>query len=133
MTLIVIGFTYIQMIGYIIPGFEKISELTKETATIKDSGLIWVPIMSYLLISLSVFMVVRMFKKLKPYKETGLIWGLVWGFANSIIVWLMFSLIACLILDFMGCVIFDFIVTIIVSFVVGFMLGLIWGLVNELK
>jgi RsiW-degrading membrane proteinase PrsW (M82 family) len=121
------------MIGYIIPGFETISELTKETTTIKEIRLIWVPVITYLLISFSILMVVRIFKKLKPYKEKGLIWCLVWGFVGGLIAWLILSLIACLILDFMECFIFDFIVTIIVGLIAGPIMGLIWGLVDELK
>jgi hypothetical protein len=95
--LAIIGFTYIQMIGYIIPGFETISELTKETTTIKEIGLIWVPVITYLLISFSILMVVRIFKELKTYKEKGLIYGLIVGLIGGLIGGLIVGLIGGLI------------------------------------
>jgi len=131
-----IGFTYIQMIGYIIPGFETIKEITKETTTIKDSGLIWVPIISYLLISAVILMVVRIFKELKPYKEKGLILGLIGGFMVGFIGGFMVGFIMGLvgfIGGFIAGFILGFILGLILGLIGGFMVGLIMGLVGFIE
>jgi len=138
----IIGFTYIQMIGYIIPGFEKINELTTETTTINNEiGLILVPVTTYLLISFSILMVVRIFKKLKPYKEKGIIWGLIWspieGLIHGLIAGIIGVSIVVLIGDPIGGIIGVFIVVLIGGFIGaligGIIWGIIWGLIDELK
>jgi magnesium-transporting ATPase (P-type) len=122
-----IGFTYIQMIGYIIPGFETISKLTKETTTIKEIGLIWVPVITYLLISFSILMVVRIFKKLKPYKEKGLIWCLVLGLLLGLGLFMVGLIEGGLI---GGCLIGG---CLVMSLIWGFIGGFTVGLIRKLK
>jgi len=132
--LAILGFTYIQVIGYIIPGFEEIFKLTKESTTIENVGLMWVPVISYILICGFICMIVRIFKDLKPYKEKGLIWGLIGG--------LIWGLIWGLIVGLIGGLIWGLIWGLKVGLIVGLIGGLIWwglivglivGLIEELK
>lgn len=75
-----LGFTYLQFVGYILPGFKELYMLELGAVTINNIGLIWVPIITYILIGLIVCLSVNIFKKLKGYEEKGLIMGLISGF-----------------------------------------------------
>jgi len=92
-SLAIMAFAYIQAIGYIIPGFEHIIRLKAETATINHVGLIWLPIITYLIIGTFICMVIRIFKELKPYKEKGLIWCLILSMLSGLAAGLMLSII----------------------------------------
>ncbi len=74
-------FGWFQAVGYLVPGFKEISSFQDETATINDAGLMWVPVISYLLISTVVCVAVNIFKPLKKFGDKGLIEGLVRGLA----------------------------------------------------
>jgi hypothetical protein len=74
-------FIYLEYVGYFIPNFEKYFFLESKNLTIYDVGLIWVPILGYVLISIEVCLIVRIIKPLKEYseKDKGLIYLLLFG------------------------------------------------------
>jgi len=135
----IIGFTYIQVIGYVIPGFEKIFSLTGKTTTISDIGLIWVPVISYLLVASLICIILRIFINLKSYKEHGLIGeliggligGLIWGLIVGFIVGFIGGLIGELIGGLIWGLIWGLIVGLIWGLIVGLIVGFIGGLINE--
>jgi hypothetical protein len=127
------SFTYLQAIGYVIPGLRAIFNLKNETIQITDIGLIWVPIITYILIAAMICLTVNIFKKLKSYQEKGLIVGLIWSLIGGLIWGLIWGLIGGLI----GGLIWGLIVGLIWSLIVGLIVcligGLIVGLIDELK
>jgi len=141
--LAILGFAYIQAIGYIIPGFQTILELKAEFTTINHIGLIWVPLISYLIIGSFICMVARIFKELKLYKEKGLIWGLfrglfvslIWGITMGLIAGLICGLISSFIDDLISGLIWGLIGGLIwgltIILIIGLIWGLIWGLILE--
>jgi hypothetical protein len=122
------SFTYLQAIGYVIPGLRMIFNLKKETIQITDIGLIGVPIITYILIATMICLTVNIFKKLKSYRENGLIGGLIVGLIGGLIWSLIIGLIGCLI----GCVIVGLIGGPISVPIVCLIMGLIWGLISVL-
>ena len=95
------GFIYLQAVGYLIPGFVEIYKLKKGgDVDVSKIGLMWVPIISYLLVSLWVCLTVNIFKKLKTLKQRGLVvslvgslvWGLVVGLVGGLVVGLFVGL-----------------------------------------
>ncbi len=89
LVLAVVGhFTYLQWIGYIWPGFVEIIN-TNEKATIQNIGIVWVPIVFYLLLSVNVCIVVNIFTEVKNYEGKdrfflnlgeSIVWGIGSGF-----------------------------------------------------
>lgn len=71
-----LAFTYLQIIGYLIPGFNEIIMLDDTTTTIQDVGFIWISVISYFLVSLNICIFTNIFKKLKTWEENGLIFVL---------------------------------------------------------
>jgi hypothetical protein len=140
--LAIAGFAYIQFIGYIIPGFGEIFRRTIENTTVNHIGLIWIPVISYILVVSFICMVVRVFKELKPYEQDGLIaniifcskvgaiWGMIGVVAAALIAGLIWgSLMNGLMVVFIG----GMIVSLTISLTIGFILGLIIGLIKEFK
>lgn len=123
-SLVIVGFAYIQAIGYIIPGFEEISKLDEKT-TIEDIGLMWIPVISYAIIGSFIFMVIRIFKELKPHKKMGLVVGFKWGLIASLIAGLVWSLVWSLVWGLVG--------GLIIGLIAGLTVGLIVGLTEEFK
>ena len=93
-------------------------------------------IINYLLISLTICSIVSMFKKLKSYKEHGLILGLISGLIVGLIVGLIGGLISGLIGGLIGGLISGLISGLIIGLIIwlisGFISGLISGLIVEL-
>ena len=90
---IVLGiFIYFQVVEYLIPGFKSIFASLKETTSRSDIGLIWVPMISYCLISLVVAFSWNIFRKVKPCNGIGLIMGLITGFIMGLITGLIIGL-----------------------------------------
>ncbi|MFO0718576.1 MAG: hypothetical protein U0522_00920 [Candidatus Paceibacterota bacterium] len=83
------GFIYLQAVGYIIPSMKEFDHLTKENADISKIGLMWVPIISYVLVSLWVCLTVNIFRKLMTRKQGGLIDDLIEGLVVGVIVGLL--------------------------------------------
>ena len=118
------GFSYLQFVGYLIPSFQKIFSLKLDSIHLQDIGLIWVPIITYGLVSVMICLVVNIFKPIKSYSEgglisgliSGLIWGLILGLISGLIVGLISGLIVGLISGLIG----------------GLIGGLIWGLIGGL-
>ena len=119
-TVVLAVFTYLLFVGYIIPGFKEIFERRFDTITIRNIVLAWVPIVNVLIISVMVCTSMSIFKKLKGYKQNGLILGLIVGF------------IAGLIMGLVGVLIGRTIGGLITGPSVGLVLGLIWGFTWEL-
>jgi hypothetical protein len=88
-----LSFTYLQVIYYLLPGIREIINLRPGTATIQQIGLIWIPIISYFLISFNICFLINIFKKLLNYEEKGLIYLLVYGFKLGIICSIIFGII----------------------------------------
>ncbi len=130
--LAILGFAYIQAIGYIIPGFQTILEIKAEFTTINQIGLMWVPVISCLIIGSFICMVARIFKELKPCKEKGfisdfiggIIYGCILGFATGFIFGLIGGLIGGFILGFIGGIIWGLMLGAIIGLIQGFIEGI---------
>lgn len=85
-------FTYFQMIGYIIPGMRAMRLLKSGTVNISHIGLVWVPIIAYLLFGTATCLLIGAFKKLRSFREGGLILCFILGFAGSLILTLLLGL-----------------------------------------
>ena len=91
--LIVVGvFAYFQAIGYLIPGFKLIFYVNPEIGNIANIGLMWVPVIAYLLIGTVIAFIVNIFKKerLKSFGEDGLIYYLFVGFCLGLAMGIFF-------------------------------------------
>ncbi|MFA7298148.1 MAG: hypothetical protein WC010_00735 [Candidatus Absconditabacterales bacterium] len=115
------------VIGYIIHDFEIIRNLIPKDTQTSDIYLIWAPISSYLIIGVSVCMIVNVFKKLKSYKENGLILGFLVGILGGILGGLIMGLILGFIVGSIAGIIWG----LIVGFIIGIIAGLLVGLVLE--
>ena len=79
-------------------------------------------VLGYILISLTICSFVSIFKKLKSYKDDGLIYGLIWGLIWGLIGGLIIELILGLILELIWGLIYGG----IYGLIMGLILGLIW-------
>lgn len=122
------AFTYLQVVDYLIPGIKEIYNLKPETTTTHQIGLIWVPIVSYFLISWNVCLLKNIFKKLRSYKENGLIFCLIYGFTRGLTCSVIFGIIIGIVIGFIP----GFIFTLIYFLSIGLIFGLIIGLIIEL-
>jgi len=80
--LVVVPFSWLQLVGYIIPGFKELFDFsldTLDTMTIYHVGLIWVPFVTYGLVSLISYLSVSLFKEPKSLGERGLLNALAWS------------------------------------------------------
>ncbi len=110
-------FTYIQMIGYILPSFKEIWLLKSETATIYDIDLVWTPVISNILIYINFYLLLNIFYKLNLNKDDEVIKDII----GSLILSLFFALAWAIIsVNFYG-------------FILGFFVGSISGSVLSLR
>lgn len=121
-------FTYFQAIGYLLPGYQEIANLN-ENLSINDLGLMWVPVIMYLLIGLNVSLFVNIFKKLKRFEEKGLIGALTFG----LIVGLIGGFVGGLIFAFIDGLTIGLIFGLIGTLTFGLIFGLTLGLIGEFK
>jgi hypothetical protein len=121
--LIIAGwFTYLQFEHVLIPGFREIFSLEPGQATLEDAlRLMWAPLIAYGLVGLDVYLAVKIFKPLLPYKEEGLLYWLILGLVVGLIWGLFMSLVERLI------------VWLVLGLIGGLVLGLIGGLVGEFR
>ena len=115
--ILVIPIIWVNFQWYLIPGFTEIFSHEAGSFTLGDINLMWIPPISYALISTAVCLMIRVIMPLKEYSEEGLIWGLVWGLIVGLILGLAGSLVGSLILGLIG------------EFIWGLIWGLFWGLI----
>ena len=72
-----VGFTFVQFNWYIIPELSEFFGKAPETSTLRYSGVIWVPLIGYGLISANILLASNAFRKLKSFKEEGIVRGLI--------------------------------------------------------
>jgi hypothetical protein len=120
--LAIAAFAYLQAVIYIIPGIKKILELTSQNTDIQSIELI----VSF------VCMVLRIFKKLKPHKQKGLITELIDWLKLGLIIGLIFGLIIGLIIGLIFGLIFGLTAGLIFGLTAGLTTGLIFGLIAGL-
>jgi uncharacterized protein YacL len=127
LTIAAIAYLYVEVIKYLIPGFEQIHELTTKTVIISDMALSVIVIIDYIIIGAFICMLVRTFKtkELKPIKEDGLISSLICGLICGLIIGLVLGII----LGFGGA----FLIGFILGVLIGLAFGLRFGLINEFK
>lgn len=121
-----LSFTYIQAIGYLIPGFLEIKNLGIKSGTINDIGLMWVPILAYLLISLNICLFINIFKKIKKCREVGFVFVAISGLISGFLLGPIFGLITYLMEA-------DFLIGLYNGIFAGFLVGLLGGLRGEFK
>jgi len=119
------GFTYLQIVGYIIPGMKEIFNLEEGDFDITRIGLMWVPIIGYLLVASNTCLTINIFKPLKLCRGEGLVWFLFLG--------LIISLILSLLMGLSTVPDTSFLVGLIFLLVPGFLTGLWMGLTSEFK
>ncbi len=128
-----VAFSWLQIVGYLGPGFEEIFSLEPKAMSINQIALTWVPIISYVLIATIIALAVNIFKPLKPMSEDGLIrsfaWGLIGGFVFGFIVGFIFGLIAGFVFGFSVGLLTALIWGLIVGYIVGFIAAFIWSLI----
>jgi hypothetical protein len=73
------NFTYFQVYGYILPGIQSLFSLEAHTLQLSDIALVWVPVVVYLLIYVNVFLTAMIFKPLRPYQESRLVFSFIFG------------------------------------------------------
>jgi hypothetical protein len=130
--LAIAAFAYLQAVIYIIPGIKKILELTSQNTDIQSIELMWAPIIGYIIIVSFVCMVLRIFKKLKPHKQKGLITELIDWLKLGLIIGLIFGLIIGLIIGLIFGLIFGLTAGLIFGLTAGLTTGLIFGLIAGL-
>jgi len=130
------GFTYFQLIGYLIPNFREIIQLGEKRLSISDIGLVWVPVVAYYLISLFVVCTVNIFKKERRTTKVGyfgreLLKNLTKGLIAGVVVGTVLGLIL-MIANLVGggsltaCITVGFVGGIIAGFLCGFGAILYW-------
>jgi phosphoglycerol transferase MdoB-like AlkP superfamily enzyme len=102
--------------NYLIPGMVAIQSLDPGTVTISHLWLAFVPITTYLLVAVFVILAVATIKKLKPWRERGIIYLLVWGLVVCIGTGLFSGLLVSYVWDVSR----------------GLAAGLLWGLLGGL-
>ena len=109
------AFTYFQFVGYIIPELRAFNALIDQKALLGVSqiGLMWVPLIGYLLLAGEILSFFSIFKKLKDGKEEGLISGLIGGLVVGLVLGLSMVLV--------------------LGLTMGLVAGLIGGLIMENK
>jgi hypothetical protein len=127
--LILSGFTFFQFWGYIIPELGKILNLRPENVTTRDVGLMWVPVIGYLLIASNVCLAINIIKPLKGWTETGLVFGFFGSLVAGLVLGLAFALVASL--SFGPVLALN--VGITLCLVASLSLGLFGGLILEFK
>jgi hypothetical protein len=123
------AFTYLQAVGYLIPGFHEIISLKRETTSISQIGLVWVPIITYVLISTMICFTWRIFKSLKELGEDGLIMNLM----VNLVVGMPLSIIVGFVLYFLLGFNLGLIVSFNICFSILLLSGLVWGIKKELE
>jgi hypothetical protein len=124
-------FTWFQTIWFLIPGFKEIYSLGPETINNKAVvGMIWFPIIAYILIIITVGLCINIFKSLKDFEDdlagyfiVGLSVGLVIGIITGITLGLVKGIISIFFVGFIG---------IWIGLVKGFLYGLTISLVISL-
>ena len=91
--ILVIPIIWVNFQWYLIPGFTEIFNHEAGSFTLGDINLMWIPPISYALISTAVCLMIRVIMPLKEYSEEGLIWGLIWGLIAGLIWGLIVGLI----------------------------------------
>jgi len=70
--IVLAGFTYLLLQGYIFPELEEESRLGPGYTS-------WLPALAYILIAGNICLASNIFRPLRSWKEKGLVWGLTWG------------------------------------------------------
>lgn len=126
----IVVFTYIQFIGFIIPGFGYIFLPRKNAAPLGEIALFWVPFIGYGLLSVGLCYFVRIFKFLKDNNETGLIKKLISGFRGGLIIGgLIFVILSLAIYSFSFSTNIDLILAFVRCINMGVTIGLAAGFV----
>lgn len=123
-SLIFIGvFTFLQMKLYLLPRFGELFLSTQEVEKIDSTniGLVWIPIIIYLLVGINLCLSVSIFKKPKSVFENGFIFSIVGGLAGG------------LVFGFIVGQIIGLTVSLVMGLTAGMITGLIAGLVSEFK
>jgi len=124
-------FAYLQIREYLIPGLIKILE-SPIPVNVHHIGLMWVPIVAYLLMASIVCLTVSIFKKLKGFKEVG---GLTCMFHSGLIEGFLLVILSSI---FIGIIFPRFFTTFLIfgPFVMlgrSFVMAIIIGFINEFK
>ncbi|QQR64633.1 hypothetical protein IPH92_03670 [Candidatus Kaiserbacteria bacterium] len=69
---------------YIGPGLNEIITIDPKTVTLSHLGLIFAPIIGYLLITGNICLAINVVKPLKVWDDMGLVWHLTMGFAMGL-------------------------------------------------
>lgn len=123
---------YSQAVDYLIPGFKSLWKL-RFTFGIEDITLIAVPIITYLLIAVWLCMVCNIFKKLKPYREEGIIYFLIWLLIAALIWTFIVYPFFGLIVSHLGLVRFPFVIGLFGGVTAALIGVLIFALYYEFK
>lgn len=122
LSILMAGFIYLQYVWDLKSGFKKILETQPQDFTISDISLVWVPILSYVLLSIETCLVIRMLcEPIKEYSERGLIYGLIGGLICGLISGLLFGLLCGLSFGLMSILFF--------GLVFGLLFGILFGFV----
>ena len=116
-----VTFSYFQFVGYIIPGLQEISDSNHKAMTLHHIGLMWVPIIEYLLSCSVLCLAVNIFKPLKRWRENGVVVGFAGGLVGSLVVGSILSLAT------------GSMFGLVWSLTFGFAVGLFWGFAREFE
>lgn len=112
-----IPFGIVNFVYLIKPGFQDFLGSSHSEITLEDIGYVWLPIITYILVTSTICFIVRIFNPLKSYTQRGLIWKSV----NVFTVALVFGLIGA----FAGLLFYNITGEIIGGFIGGFALGIV--------
>jgi len=136
--LVILGFTFLNFCYYLIPGFKELFSLDTKALTLNNIKEIYLPIISYALISLNVIFFVRIFKKLKNpnNQRVGLInlffKGLVIGGVVGLIFGFIGLIVGLIISKVFAGVFFGLMLGLTAGLIIGLIIGLVFGLLEEL-
>ena len=93
---LLIGMSYIQFVGYVIPGLSEIMTLKPEEAAVFHVGLMWVPIVGFILVASNICLAVNIVKPLKAWSESALTFGFAASLATGVILGAVIGLVGVL-------------------------------------
>ena len=129
--IILLRFTYLQMVWYVAPGLDEMLTLEKDSG-FENIGLMWVPTIAYFLICISICLFINTLKNIKKYSEDGLITAMILSFPLSLI-WVLIIYFILILLGEASFNVADFLVVPLVGAFIALILSLTSGVHSELK